>query len=347
MTLVYPSSYRRDFLNRISTLVIRGESMNLFGPAGIGKTTDLQLLFENEPIKKTHFGDETVSHIFINADETNDENENIIITKLAEFRKLNPGHLAIIIDHADRFIENDSLRLFSNIRAIRESSRPKTGIIALSNGNLAKYSDLGALTPIRSLLFENLIPVPLLNHEDAVISLDNWSTYYQCNLSSITRRNILKVCSGFPRFIKRLTKLAADGIDLAKVIENPRQDYKLQVDLENLMDFNNGNPENSYKIPLLIKLDKLTNNTVDRIGSIKFINLLSKQELLLAKLLIENKGKMVTREAMIEAVWQSKMYDVNEHALDQMLHRLRQKLATTTPKCKLVVFRGRGVKLTY
>lgn len=50
---------------------------------------------------------------------------------------------------------------------------------------------------------------------------------------------------------------------------------------------------------------------------------------------------------MIEAVWENEQYDVNEHALDQMLHRLRKKLSGSTPKCKLEVYRGRGVKLTY
>ena len=63
------------------------------------------------------------------------------------------------------------------------------------------------------------------------------------------------------------------------------------------------------------------------------------------KKLIENKGELIDRETMIKAVWPKNLYETSEHALDQMIHRLRKKMESATPKCALLTFRGRGAKI--
>lgn len=49
---------------------------------------------------------------------------------------------------------------------------------------------------------------------------------------------------------------------------------------------------------------------------------------------------------MIKAIWPTNLYETSEHALDQMIHRLKNKLKSATPKTELVTLRGRGAKVT-
>ena len=183
-------------------------------------------------------------------------------------------------------------------------------------------------------MLENVIYLEPLNSADAMAFLQKMENLYKGKLTPAQKEEILSLSGRVPRIIKRLCKLFMDKIDAAT-------DLKLQSDLEEIDIFLKNNPQMKWDIPLLVK--KTAGQ--ERVNQVEFKEALSKQEFLLGKLLIENKGKMVTREEMIEAVWKSKMYDVNEHALDQMLHRLRKKMENATPKCKLITYRGRGCKL--
>ncbi|MEK7127231.1 MAG: helix-turn-helix domain-containing protein [Patescibacteria group bacterium] len=217
--------------------------------------------------------------------------------------------LTIILDHAENF--SDQLYF----KSVRESGRDKINFVFAVSGSILPT---GPLDPV---IMENIIYLEPLNTRDARIFLEKCEQLFRGKLTSKQKQEIFILSGGVPRLIKRLVKLFIDGLD-------PTTDLKFQNDLGEINKFYGR-----------------TATTDETVGKIQFKDTLSKQEYLLAKLLIENKDKMVTREAMIEAVWQSKMYDVNEHALDQMLHRLRKKLATATPKCNLISFRGRGCKL--
>lgn len=230
--------------------------------------------------------------------------------------------LTIIIDHAENFTD----QLY--FKSVRESARNKINFVFAVSGSILPTG------PLEPIILENIIYLEPLNSADAKVFLNKTLELYSGKLSSQQIKKVLELAGGVPRLIKRLCKLFLDNLD-------PTTDLKLQNDLKEINKFWQNNPQLKWNIPLLSPAAA----SQEKISEIEFKENLSKQEFLLAKLLIENKGKMVIRETMIEAVWQSKMYDVNEHALDQMLHRLRAKLSNSTPKCKLTTYRGRGCKL--
>lgn len=347
MEISYPKSYRHEFFSRLARLTMRGESMLIFGPAGIGKTSDLQFLFQNETIRKKYFGTNEILIHWIGGDELYEAALQKNLEDLTNLPRSGNQHIIIVIDHVDRLSNENYIPLFSAIRALRESSRPNVSVISLSNINLSKYPALGSLAPIQPLLLENIILVPMLSKDDTRSSLSLWEKFYEVKLDNKIAEQIIRDTNGFPRLIKRLVKLAADKQNLPEILKNPAIDSKLKLDLENIDSFNRANPETAYKIPLLERLEEQTSVDFDQIEKVRFYERLSKQEYVLAKLLIERNGQLVTREEMIATVWPKNLLETSEHALDQMLHRVRKKLETAKPKAVLITYRGRGCKLEF
>lgn len=219
--------------------------------------------------------------------------------------------LVIILDHAENFPD----QLY--FKSVREAARDKITFIFAISGNTIPTG------PLEPVLLENIISLGPLNAQDTKIFQEKCEQLFQGQLAPKQKQEILTLSSGVPRLIKRLTKLFIDNLE-------PATDLKFQKDLQEV---------NKY-----FGKDVASQETI---GKVQFVETLSKQEHLLAKLLIEKTGQLVTREEMIEAVWKNNKYEVNEHALDQMLHRLRTKLASSSPKCNLITFRGRGCKLIH
>ena len=70
------------------------------------------------------------------------------------------------------------------------------------------------------------------------------------------------------------------------------------------------------------------------------------QQFNLLALLVENSGEVVSREALIEAVWEEDTRWVTEQAFDALLRRLRDRLNQIDPDYDYIVtVRGHGLRL--
>ena len=74
---------------------------------------------------------------------------------------------------------------------------------------------------------------------------------------------------------------------------------------------------------------------------------LSAAQFHLLELLYERQGKVVSRQELIEAVWEGdEAIGVSEQALDALVRRLRDRLAAFDPTHNYIVtVRGHGVRL--
>lgn len=73
---------------------------------------------------------------------------------------------------------------------------------------------------------------------------------------------------------------------------------------------------------------------------------LSPQQFRLLWYLYEHQGEMVSRQELIQAVWGENALDVSEQALDALIRRLRDRLATFDPTHTYIkTVRGHGVRL--
>ena len=303
--LDFPDNFQSEIFAKIFKSIDRSESVTIIAPPGTGKTLLLQLLSQKRP-----------DAIYL--DLNGDWERNI----WAQDKSV------IILDHAENLTLPDFDKQSLYFKAIREAKRDRVAFVFAISGDVAPAG------PLKTVMLENLIHMEPLNKRDATVFLARTEKLYKEKLTPAQKQKILALSGGVPRIIKRLCKLFLDNID-------PAIDLKLQSDLDEINKFLQTNPQIKWNIPLL-------SNSPDNeevIGKIRFNESLSRQEYELAKLLIERESKLVTREEMIEVVWKSKMYEVNEHALDQMLHRLRKKLDKATPKGKLITYRGRGCKL--
>ena len=74
--------------------------------------------------------------------------------------------------------------------------------------------------------------------------------------------------------------------------------------------------------------------------------LYAKNQFNLLALLYENSGEVVSREALIEAVWEEDTRWVTEQAFDALLRRLRDRLDQIDPDYDYIVtVRGHGLRL--
>ena len=64
--------------------------------------------------------------------------------------------------------------------------------------------------------------------------------------------------------------------------------------------------------------------------------------------LFAHDGEICPREKIATAIWgENASLDISNHALDQLIHRLRKKLKSAEPVVTLETIRGRGHRLTY
>jgi len=74
---------------------------------------------------------------------------------------------------------------------------------------------------------------------------------------------------------------------------------------------------------------------------------LSISQFRLLEILYENQGKVITRPDLVTAVWgDSQAFDISEQALDALVRRLRDRIASVDPAHEYIVtVRGHGLRL--
>lgn len=306
-----PESFQEDFVRKIFRLTNRSESGLIIAPAGMGKTLILDFLEQK-------LQNQTVLRL-----DLNDAN----IPNLPDLSK----HITIIGDNAEALESEKGKEIVQKLKSIREKARPQISIILAAERTVFDLPAFSENSGIRSILMENVLYLPPLNPTDAKSFAKGIAAQLGIKLTAGQLARIVESGYGAPRLIKRLVKIVSAG-------DNVEEDAKLKFDLETLAKFKTVYPDYPIEIPELTK-------PKDQISGISFTQTLTKQEAALAKILIEAKGELVDRETMIKAIWPNNRYDTSEHALDQMIHRVKKKFDSATPKCELLTLRGRGAKL--
>lgn len=340
--LELPNNFREDFLKRLFQVVKSAESGMIIGPAGIGKTLTLELL-EEKAIQKLYLPNGEITCVHLNLQSVSAEE---IANKFTSLDLSPASKLLIIADNAEALESEKGRSLIQRLKDIREQYRPQTTILLAAERNVLGTEAFSENSSLRSILMENILYISPLNEIESKSFAQAIAKQMSFKLSEKLLKKLVESSGGAPRIIKRLVKLAqTDEKHLLEILENPSLDQKLSFDLESLAIFTHSNPNYSFNSPLLSTLRPKT-ETKDKIAGVQFSTTLTKQEFALAKTLIENKGELIGREEMIKAIWPTNLYETSEHALDQMIHRLKKKLESATPKCTLVTYRGRGAKIS-
>lgn len=340
--LELPDNFREDFLKKLFQVIRSAESGMIVGPAGMGKTLTLELL-EETAIQKRYLPSIAIKCVHLNLQSVSADE---IATTFHGLTIPSTTKLLIVADNAEALESERSRALIQRLKDVREQFRPQTTILLSAERNVLDSESFSENSSLRSILMENLLYISPLNKSESTAFAEAIGRQLDFKISPKLLKLITEASGGAPRIIKRLVKIAqTDEKQVLEVLKNPALDQKLSFDLESLAIFTHSNPSYIFNSPLLATLLP-TRKSNDKVGPVQFSIALTKQEHSLAKILIENQGELVSREEMIKAIWPRNLYETSEHALDQMIHRLKKKIESGSPPCTLITYRGRGAKLT-
>jgi hypothetical protein len=247
------------------------------------------------------------------------------------------------------------------------SFRPFLQYIFALEREIGDYSPFG---PLGTHLSENLLFLPPLDEREGLWLLEEYEKAARIRLTEREKKEIISSSGGFMRTIKRLAQVKSAGQNLDEILENPGANPHLQYHFEQLLaDLAGETPtlknvifgrisaadEESLKNLRNLYLLDNHNQPIQRLffyylgqkfGERFDSEQLTANEEKILKYLFEHKGQICSREELMGAVWgEMGLGEVADHALDQLLHRLRRKLTSASPPTILKTIRGRGIKL--
>jgi hypothetical protein len=356
-----PTNFQEELFRDVAKILNRGESMQLYGAPGSGNSLIAKVLMQSQEIREKHFEDNMrfllidanlllersplgLSRFFfamLTAGEIqSSDTVNLYSLIEQEIQKIcDTKNLVIIIDHMQELSSPELKPFFVNLYNIYRKLEPKLNFIFIFNKKIESNSNLANFGLIGRLITQNIIKVSSFNNSDANWFIEEKEKQLGFTLPTKVKELVIKLSGGYPRTIKRLAESIGRKNNINELTENPSIDSTLNLHLEELTQYH----ENLPIIPLLEKYLEIRNKTDgEMFGNVKLLNKLTKNEEKVLIFLIKNKGEIVEREKGIEQLWGKNAIEVSDHAYDQIIHRLRNKLKGSTPKAEIQTVKGRG-----
>lgn len=361
----FPESFRAKTTEKIKKILNRGECLQLVGLPGSGKT-----LFLTDILSKK-LKDYQVFYIDLNllTEKSAPAAFNLLVYSLfKETPSLEKSQLAVqkiedllkyarsksqktvlIFDDFENLKDPAFQPFFQTLKSLHSQNRFLLSLIFAVERQIIDYP---VFAPLGTRLSENIVFLPPLSQSDALFFLKEQAKRSGIKLSKKQQQKIVKASGGFTRTIKKLVQIAAEG-DLKTALQTPWKNTYLNYHFEELLEVLESERETKFTYPLFLKFLK------HKFGQTKTfaetleekINLkqpLTRNEYKTLKFLLKNKGQVCAREEIIEAVWgKDVLAGVSDHAIDQLMHRLRKKLMSATPPVNLETIRGRGHRLRF
>ena len=347
-------------MEEIADLISKRESIQLVGVSGLGSSLVVKALSQNVAIQKKHFS--AKKYAFLRLDgtmllERNTLNlSRIFLTTLnsseipndpiAVYNRIEDeittlcrdNFLVLIIDHL-RELDFENLKpFFLNLYQLYRRFEPKISFIFVTAAPLTSSSDLANFDMLGQLMLQNIIFTPIFNKSDAFWFIDEKLNQIHFKLGISEREKIFKLSGGFPRTIKRLVESVGRGYKLSELELNPSVDSVLAFHLSEMSENRDLPPIPILEIYLRLKNTRQNSEVFGEV----ITKWLTRNEEKVFQYLLANKGKIVERNNIIEEVWGDGGIGISDHAYDQIIHRLRGKLLTATPKVEIETIRGRG-----
>lgn len=303
------------------------------------------------------------------------------IQKYFESMRKDSKKIIIILDALDKLVSYNNPEIFIFLHALYKQNIDYITFIFSLDEEVdmqkakAEYGEFGRL------MMGDVLYLPPLNKKESKwflnllisIATDN-------NISEKEKELILEASGGYSVVIKRLLEAKATGLNLKEIISNPQclpgLAYCLDLAMEPFQDkledlkkiadgqeLNNESSLNLFKKYYLVNSDnksinkvlenylkesniKQKSDFVEKIGDIKLSEKLTLSEFKIFNYLANNKGLICTRDLIISEVWgDNATKDVSDHALDQIISRLRKKIKISGNNVYIETIRGRGHRL--
>lgn len=311
----FPKDFQKEIVDKVISVAESAKNLQFVGLKGSGKSLTFRYLLENSEIQKRF----NVFQIDFNLvpEKTMSAVSSLVLQKLSQWEAK--------IDEFDKktIILADT---FENVVDIVD--------VKVFNGISDRYRDyLSFIFSMERPICDGNVYWGEMIYTRPLVKKDfDW---FWKGLGGDTKykEKIYKSSGGYMALIKRLFEIFNSGGNLEEAINNPRVNphllYQLELMKEGLRESNN-----YFDVPIF--------NT--------FMNGLSTKSELTSlenkafQFLVNNKEMVVERDTLIKVVWgEHASNDVADHALDQVIHRLKQKIEKDG--YKLETIRGRGHRL--
>jgi hypothetical protein len=303
--------------------------------------------------------------------------DRIIRQLVSENRKL-----IFILDSFDHL---DGLKLdqfFQTLRGWRDFKRDQIVFVFVVDREITRPEQLKSFGQLAPLLVENLYYLPPLTPKESRWFLSQQESLAGRKFNRSQQEKMIKLSGGFMRTLKRLAQALNSGQKLADLQKNPEinvhLDYHCQQLLEALQPEENTlknlitgrliesdqphlnrlrqlhliDRQNRPRHPLFFtflekRFSRLPEHPEVLTGRIKLEKNLTANEFRAFRCLSDYRDQICSRDRLISGVWgKNASTETADHALDQLIHRLRDKLKSAQPPLKLETVRGRGHRLS-
>lgn len=360
---VFPNDFQKETLLNIGGILKKGESIQLVGAPGAGTSTIVKLFSQAPKIKDKYFSPKSnMNFLILDAYSVLEKNSltasrlllslfgpqtKIPLDNLGVNKELTKnienicsvGNIVLVIDHIQEFNYPELKPFFTNLTFLYGKFRHRFCFLSISVKPLTKTSDLVNFGVFGRILTNNILYIPPLNRRDGIWFIKDVTKQTRITFKKNEVEKIYEASLGFPRTIKKIIEAVGRGCSLNGVLSNPRLDPALALHLGELED----SIELVGESPILSAYKKERNDASgELIGEVEFKQKLTKSEESLVKLYYSKKGEIITREEGIISLWGEGAINVSDHAYDQIIHRLRNKLKHSNPLTCIETVRGRG-----
>lgn len=318
-----PMSFRAGTMSKIEKKLDKNDGLQLVALPGMGASSMGTQLASNFRFKYR------VNYVNLNLLLFGDGKE--LLLKLREGTSGN-NPVVFYLDPFDRLAKLNRPDILSLLMGWRQENYGKIKYIFTLKQEVAKAYELKNLEPLVKLVVQDKYFLPPLNKSDGVWFAQSVAAKHKLKIEKEEEDLIWELSGGHMQLIKRLVCAKSRGVTIKTMEKEAPTDTDIIYQLERILTVGN------FCCPIM---NNYLKNKLDKNAA---GNLTCFEEKLL-KFLKQNQDKICSRDQIMVAVWGNEgLEKVNDHALDQLIHRLRKKLELTPEIGKIEIIRGRGVR---
>lgn len=329
--------FRQESHDYLAKTLAAGGNIQLVGLSGSGKSYFLRQLRDTKSID--------FNYIYIDLDLIPNKSPNSLLDEINKYLVSdNDSHIVLLLDRFDSLNTGIFTSFYDWLAANYHQHRHHLSYIFAVSHPIIDPTQLSKFSRLANLLTQNLYFLPPLSQTDAFSFIDLCQKDLGISLTQKEKAAIYQLTGGYMQTIKRLIEARGN------TVSDIHLQYHIQCLYQNVKPYLH-NPDLLHKMHLTDDLGQFTNQVLVKYIATqkpqpKFVECLTAAELKAYQYLLDHKDQIVPRDELITAIWGFKSIGVSDHALDQLMLRLKRKASESNSQIKIESVRGRGHRLT-
>lgn len=321
----FPSFFRQDTVKQIESHVANHKNIQLISIPGSGKSIMLRYLaLQSTP---------NLNYVYLDLNLVYPKSTSKFIDYiLPHIQPFADKKTVILLDSFDQSISPPDNDFFNWLYSIHTQNRSQLNFIFSTDIPLTELNTLHPFGKLSNLLTDAIIHLPPLSNLESDWFVSDTARQIGKSLTQTQKNHLITISGGHMQTLKRLVE----------TMDDPEPNVRLHLHFKQLQDY--VSKLNSHQLTLAIPAFNDYISTTNR--STDPNELFTPNEKKVYDLLQSKLNSMVDRSTIIEHIWgNSADTTISDHALDQLIHRLKSKLNPSNLPEKIITVRARGHKL--